>query len=161
VGFTTDEVTLWQAFRGMPSLSTLCIIPKILNTHISFIYSRLFITLAFDSCNIYFTFLSNSSSLWNINHKIFSFEIKYINNSPTRCNTKQSDIYWTVNHCDNWRIRNQLDATCYFIVLLVRSTCFEHYYAIIRSSHLCCWLPHWSYCSWFAVCWRWGVVRLE
>ena len=22
-------------------------------------------------------------------------------------------------------------------------------------------LPHWSYCSWFDVCWRFGVVGLE
>ena len=22
-------------------------------------------------------------------------------------------------------------------------------------------LPHWSYCSWFEVCWRFGVVGLE
>jgi len=30
---------------------------------------------------------------------------------------------------DNWRIKNQLDATYYFIVLLIGSTCFGHYYA--------------------------------
>jgi len=29
----------------------------------------------------------------------------------------------------NWRIKNQLDTTCYFIVLLIGSTCFGHYYA--------------------------------
>ena len=40
-----------------------------------------------------------------------------------------SDIYWTVHHCDNWRIKNQLEVTCYFIVLLIGSTCFGHYYA--------------------------------
>jgi len=45
VGFITDEVTLLQAFRGMPSISTLCIIPQLLKTHNSFIYSCLFITL--------------------------------------------------------------------------------------------------------------------
>ena len=28
-----------------------------------------------------------------------------------------------------WRIKNQLDATCYFIVLLIGWTCFGHYYA--------------------------------
>ena len=28
---------------------------------------------------------------------------------------------------NNWRIKNQLDATYYFIVLLVCSTCFGHY----------------------------------
>jgi hypothetical protein len=37
-----------------------------------------------------------------------------------------TDVYWTLRHCDNWRIKNQLDATCYFIVLLVGSTYFEH-----------------------------------
>jgi len=29
----------------------------------------------------------------------------------------------------NWRIKNQLDVTCYFIVLLIDFTCFGHYYA--------------------------------
>jgi hypothetical protein len=29
----------------------------------------------------------------------------------------------------NWRIKNQLDATFYFIVLLIGPTCFGHYYA--------------------------------
>jgi len=29
----------------------------------------------------------------------------------------------------NWRIKNQLDVTCYFIVLLIGSTCFGHYCA--------------------------------
>ena len=40
----------------------------------------------------------------------------------------KSDVYWTVHHCDNWRIKNKLDATCCFIVLLIDSTCFGHYY---------------------------------
>ena len=38
-------------------------------------------------------------------------------------------VCWTVHHCDNWRIKNQLDVTYYFIVLLIGSTCFGHYYA--------------------------------
>ena len=38
-------------------------------------------------------------------------------------------VRWTVHHCDNWKIKNQLDATYYFIVLLVGSTCFGHYTA--------------------------------
>jgi len=41
----------------------------------------------------------------------------------------ESDVYWTVHHCDNWRIKIQLEATCYFIILLIGSTCFGHYYA--------------------------------
>jgi hypothetical protein len=36
-----------------------------------------------------------------------------------------SDVCWTMLHCDNWRIKNQLD----FIVLLISSKCFGHYYA--------------------------------
>jgi len=31
----------------------------------------------------------------------------------------------------------------------------------IRSLQLWCWLPHLSYHSWFAVCWRLGAVKLE
>jgi len=49
------------------------------------------------------------------------------------CNMNQQnalfDVCWTVRHCDNWRIKNQLDATYYFIVLPMGSTCFGHYYA--------------------------------
>jgi len=37
-----------------------------------------------------------------------------------------TDVYWTVHLCDNWRIKNQLNATYYFIVLLMGSTCFGH-----------------------------------
>ena len=32
---------------------------------------------------------------------------------------------------------------------------------ITRSSRLCCYLPHWSCRSWFAVCWKLDAVRLE
>ena len=34
-----------------------------------------------------------------------------------------------MHRCDNRRIKNQIDATYYFIVLLTGSTCFGHYYA--------------------------------
>jgi len=33
-----------------------------------------------------------------------------------------------VHHCDSWRIKDQLDVTCYFIPLLMCSACFGHYY---------------------------------
>ena len=36
---------------------------------------------------------------------------------------------WTVQHCDNLKNKNQLDATYHFIVLLIGSTCFGHCYA--------------------------------
>jgi len=35
-------------------------------------------------------------------------------------------VYWTVHHCDSWRIKDQLYVTCYFISLLMCSTCFGH-----------------------------------
>jgi len=38
----------------------------------------------------------------------------------------QSYVYWTVHLCNSWRIKDQLDVTCYCISLLMRSTCFGH-----------------------------------
>jgi len=40
-----------------------------------------------------------------------------------------------VHHCDSWRIKDQLDVTCYFISLLMCSTCFGHY-TYIRHQEL-------------------------
>ena len=48
------------------------------------------------------------------------------------CISEWRKIYKTLGlnwHYNNWRIKNQLDATCYFIVLLMDRTCFGHYYA--------------------------------
>jgi len=41
-------------------------------------------------------------------------------------NTVIANVYWTVHHCNSWRIIDQLDVTCYFISLLMYSTCFGH-----------------------------------
>ena len=63
-------------------------------------------------------------------------------------------VCWTVHHCDNWRIKNQLDATCYFIVLLIGSICFGHYYA--HHQKLATTLLNYHigwFRSWFVVCW--------
>ena len=32
---------------------------------------------------------------------------------------KSSDVYWTVHHCNGWRMKDQLDVTCWFWVVLV------------------------------------------
>ena len=59
----------------------------------------------------------------------------------------------------NWRIKNQLDATWYFIVLLIGSTCFKHYYAhhqelatmfttLAVSFLVCCMLEVMCSCVW-------------
>ena len=36
------------------------------------------------------------------------------------------NVYWTVHHCNSWRMKNQLDVTCYFISVIMCSTCFGH-----------------------------------
>jgi len=33
-------------------------------------------------------------------------------------NKRTAYVYWTVHHCNSWRIKDQLDITCYFISLL-------------------------------------------
>ena len=45
-----------------------------------------------------------------------------------------------MHHCDSWRIKDQLDVTCYFISFLMCSTCFGHNISIIRSLRLFCWI---------------------
>ena len=68
----------------------------------------------------------------------------------------ESYVYWTVHHCDSWRIKNQLDFTSY-VLNMFRTL-------IYPSSGACDYsveLPHFSYCSWFDVRWRFSVVGLE
>ena len=36
------------------------------------------------------------------------------------------NVCWTVHHCNSWGMKNQLDVTCYFISLIMRSTCFGY-----------------------------------
>jgi len=47
---------------------------------------------------------------------------------PQHCKLSWVTADYNVQH-HNWRIKYQLDATYYFIVLLIGSTCFGHYYA--------------------------------
>ena len=44
-------------------------------------------------------------------------------------NTKRAATDIPKGIINNGRIKNQLDTTWYFIVLLIGSTCFKHYYA--------------------------------
>ena len=37
-------------------------------------------------------------------------------------------VYWTMHRRNSWRTKDQLDVTCYFISLLMCSTCFRHSY---------------------------------
>jgi len=64
-------------------------------------------------------------------------------------------------HLGVWRIRNQLDASYYFILLLIGSTCFGYYYAHHQELATVLLITTLVYRSWFAVCWSLGAVRLE
>ena len=33
--------------------------------------------------------------------------------------TYQSNVYWTAHHCNSWRMKDQLDVTCYFFFFLL------------------------------------------
>ena len=64
------------------------------------------------------------SKLWNIYRNWTMVQLIF----PLRCVNilRQSNVYWTVHHCNSWRMKDQLDVTCYFISLLRCSTCFGH-----------------------------------
>ena len=64
----------------------------------------------------------------------------------------KSDVHWTVHHCDSWRIKNQLDATCYFILLLIDSTCFGHYYVCVACAVCSARAAGWSTTSCASAC---------
>ena len=71
------------------------------------------------------------------------------------------DVYWTVHHCDNWRIKNKLVATYYFIVRLIGSTCFGQYYTHHQELATIMLFTTLVFLSWLVVGWRLGAVRLE
>jgi len=39
------------------------------------------------------------------------------------------DVYWTAHHLDNWKNKIQINATYYFIIIMLGPTCFVHHYA--------------------------------
>ena len=55
------------------------------------------------------------------NRRILHMTQGLINEQLTNFN-----VYWTVHHCNSLGMKNQLDVTCYFISLIMRSTCFGH-----------------------------------
>jgi len=73
-----------------------------------------------------------------------------------------TDVYWTVHHCDSWRIKKPIWYHLLFYFTSCRLNIFRT--LICRSSEACDYaveLPHWSFRSWFAVCWRLGAVGFE
>jgi len=73
-----------------------------------------------------------------------------------------SYVYWTAHHCGSWRIKYKPDVTFY---LYFTSYVLNMFRTLIYPSSGACdcsvELPHWSYCSWFDVCWSIGVIGLE
>ena len=62
-------------------------------------------------------FLQYYEMLWNTSN-INELELEY--------NSAESNVYWTVHHCNSWRMKDQLDVTCYIISLIMCSTYFGH-----------------------------------
>ena len=55
-----------------------------------------------------------------------------------------SNVYWTVHNCNSWSMKDQLDVTCYFILLVMCSTCFGNEYihlqelaTVLMNYHIC------------------------
>jgi len=69
-----------------------------------------------------------------------------------------------INHWTNEILKNKRPTWCHLLFYFT-SYVFNMFRTLIYSSSWACdysvELPHWSYCSWFDVCWSSGVVRLE
>jgi len=95
--------------------------------------------------------------------KIREYRLSGSNSLPKILHTYLSYVYWTVHRCDNWRIRDQLDVTIYWVL-------FHFFYAqhasdintsIVRSLlRLFCCMTTLVVCSCFDVCWSIGVDGL-
>ena len=60
-----------------------------------------------------------------------------------------------------WRIKDQLQGTCFYFTSNVLNMFRTLIYPSSGPCDYSVELPHWSYCSWFVVCWSFGVVGLE
>jgi len=62
------------------------------------------------TCSILFVSILNP---WSFSRNTLQIDVTY--------DIYRADVYWAVHHCDNWRIKNHLDASYYFIVLVIGS----------------------------------------
>ena len=74
---------------------------------------------------------------------------------------RESYVYWTVHHLDNWIKRDQLDVTCFIISLFNAQQVSGVNTSILRSLRLICWVILWVVLFWFDVCWCYVVVWLS
>ena len=61
------------------------------------------------TCRVKSNKLENSASNWFYYRSILGCTVPWTSDSPII-----SYVYWTLHHCDSWRIKDQLDVTCYF-----------------------------------------------
>ena len=69
------------------------------------------------------TITSEIKNLNSIFQELYNHKVFY---TKTQKSLNISNVYWTVHHCNSWRMKDQLDVTCYFISFIVCSTCFGH-----------------------------------
>ena len=63
-----------------------------------------------------------------------------------------------------WQLKNKRPTWCHLLFYFTSYVLNMFRTLIYPSSGACDYsveLPHWSYCSWFDMCWRFGVVGLE
>jgi hypothetical protein len=74
----------------------------------------------------------------------------------------ESYVYWTVHHCNSWRIRDQ---TWCHLLFYFTSYVLNMFRTLIYPSSGACdcsvELPHRSFFSRFVVCWRFGASVLQ
>jgi len=146
--------------------STLCLLPTIPHGPYFRYSSKLLTHLTVSSCRLYSRDLHGTLYARVFTRYCYPFLRPQEDNKPhTHTHTQRhaitSDVCWTVNHCDSWRIQNQLDRTSYFYFTSWRLNMFRA--LICPSSGLCDYiaeLSHWLFRSWFAVCWSLGADRL-
>jgi len=63
-----------------------------------------------------------------------------------------------------WKLKNKRPTWCHLLFYFTSYVLNMSRTSLYPSSGVCdcsVQLPHWSYCSWFDVCWSFGVVGLE
>ena len=87
--------------------------------------------------SLYHLYVTKNSKVHNTcgkSHGIFANMAKQNKESSSKFTLRNeirkicwsSNVYWTVHHCNSWGMKNQLDVTCYFIPIIMRSTYFGH-----------------------------------
>ena len=103
---------------------------------------------------------------WILKKHVFIFLLtlllKHRSKSAVFENVNEFNVYWTVHHCNSWRMKDQLDVTCYFYFTFYVPNMFRTLIFPLSGAFDCVVeLPHRSSCSQFVVYWRFGVAGFE